>query len=533
MNAEIRIHRPASNALVQDVLAGVDAALRLYRFDWRDPEAYRTRAAEIDREDLGWLDAVRAHGPAAEAQLDRLREEGGYVVTTGQQPGLFSGPLFTLYKALTAVRLAEQLEAELGRPVVALFWVASEDHDWDEAHHTWVIGTDNELHRVSVDAVEGSGSQALHRVALEGEGAAAVEALRPLLPDSDFSGELLEALQNAYGEGATLPSGFEATMAHLLEPFGVLFTSADDPVVKQRSLKVLRSEATSSALHQEKLSARSRELESLDYPVQVGILEGGVNLFLDGPGGRERLYRDGDGFILRHSETRVGADELARVLSEEPGRVSPNVLLRPVCEAEAFPTLAYVAGPGEGSYWAQLQPLFEAIGTGMPVVHPRMGATVVEGKIQKVLDKFGLDEDRLRTPFHELAQELARDEVPDDVREALGKIRGAIGQGSGELTEAARNIDPTLKGPIGHARGAAFEAFADAEKKILQALKRENEIALQQVEKAQLHLFPNGSPQERVLNASYYLARFGASFLQSVYDAMPDALPTEALQERG
>ena len=128
-------------------------------------------------------------------------------------------------------------------------------------------------------------------------------------------------------------------------------------------------------------------------------------------------------------------------------------------------------------------------------------------------------------PSHELASDLARDEMPEAATAALGRIRGAIGQGSAELTQAVRDLDPTLKGPIGHARGAAFEAFADAEKKIMQAVKREQEIVLRQIEKARLHLHPDGKPQERVMNASYYLARFGASFVQDVYDAMPAALP--------
>lgn len=125
---------------------------------------------------------------------------------------------------------------------------------------------------------------------------------------------------------------------------------------------------------------------------------------------------------------------------------------------------------------------------------------------------------------------MARDGLPVDASVALGKIRSAIGQGAGELTAAVKALDPTLKGPIGHARGAAFEAFADAEKKILQAVKREQEIALQQIEKARLHLHPNGAPQERVMNVSYYLARFGASFVQGVYDEMRAALPAASTQ---
>lgn len=193
--------------------------------------------------------------------------------------------------------------------------------------------------------------------------------------------------------------------------------------------------------------------------------------------------------------------------------VSPNVLLRPVVEAAVFPTVAYVAGPGEIAYLAQLAPLFEAHGVSAPVVVPRRTVTLVESKIRKVLDKFGLEPPALDRAFHELAGDIARDELPGSVREALGRLKGSIGQGTAALTEAARDVDPTLKGPISHARSVAFDAVAEAEKKIVQAVKRENEIALQQLEKAQLHLYPGGTPQERRLNVFYYLVRYGEELL--------------------
>lgn len=167
----------------------------------------------------------------------------------------------------------------------------------------------------------------------------------------------------------------------------------------------------------------------------------------------------------------------------------------------------------------------------MPVIHPRFGAAVVEGKIRKVLDKFEMDGDALFRPFHEIAGEIARDEVPEDVRRALGEIRGALGKGSGALAKAAGGVDPTLKGPIQHARSVAMDAYADAERKILQAVKRENETALRQLEKAQLHLAPEGKPQERIFGPAYYLARYGADWVRAVAERMDVSLPPESGRE--
>jgi len=177
------------------------------------------------------------------------------------------------------------------------------------------------------------------------------------------------------------------------------------------------------------------------------------------------------------------------------------------------------------SYFAQLGPMFEALGVDMPVIVPRFGTTVVERKVSKVLEKFDVDQESLRQPLHELAGRMARDEVPEGIQRALGEIRGALGRGAAELTKASRALDPTLKGPIQHARSVAMDAFSDAEKKILQAVKRENQTTLEQLEKAQLHLFPDGQPQERVMGPVYYLARYGREWVDEVARGMTVSLP--------
>ncbi len=510
--------------------------MSFFTWDHRDAGAYRRKAAEVDaRFDASartaWIEAVTAPGDKARTRLEALRQGKGYLVTTGQQPGLFGGPLYSLYKALTAAALADALEEVLDAPVAPLFWTASEDHDWAETDHTWLVGMDNELHRLEVPAVAGSGDRPLHRLPL-GEGIAGViERCTELLPDTDFSAPYLELLREAYTPDATLPSGFEQLLAHLLEPTGMLFVQAHAPALKRLSTSLLLAELDGAAGHEAALRRRAEELEAAGYHAQVPILDEGVNLFLEGPAARERVYRDGEGFRLRHSELHLTRDEIVQRVDEDPSVLSPNVLLRPVVESHVFPTLAYVAGPGELAYFAELEPLFRALDVGMPVVVPRLGATAVESKIRKVLDKFDLEVEALDRPFHELAGEIARDEVPADVQKALGELRGAVARGTQGLTEAARDVDPTLKGPIQHVRSVTFDALGEVEKKIVQAVKRENEIALQQLEKAHLHLFPEGKPQERVFNPLYYLARYGGELVGELHARFRAALPLS--QPRG
>ncbi len=471
------------------------------------------------------MEAVRAPGEKAQRRLEAVRSGQGFVVTTGQQPGLFGGPLYSVYKAITAAVLADRLEAALGRPVAPLFWTASEDHDWADADHTFVVGVDNESHRIQLPAVDGAGEEALHRLAMGPGVVACLDELEKLLPPTDFAAPYLDLLRRAYTPTATLPDAFEEVLASLLEPLGMLFVQAHAPALKRLSAGVLRAELVGAEAHEAALAARAAELEAAGYGVQATVMEGGVNIFFKGPAGRERVYRDGDAFVLRHSGTRLTLSQIDEEVSADPSALTPNVMLRPVVESAVFPTLAYVAGPGEQAYFAELQPLFEAHGVGMPIVFPRLGTTVVETKIGKVLDKFDLTEADLARPFHELAGDRAREDVPDGVKKALGELRGTIAQGVQRLAEATREVDPTLKGPVQHVRSVAFDAVGDVEKKIVQAVKRQSEIALQQIEKAHAHLYPESKPQERVFNPFYYLVRYGDAFVSDVARSFAAALP--------
>jgi uncharacterized protein YllA (UPF0747 family) len=273
------------------------------------------------------------------------------------------------------------------------------------------------------------------------------------------------------------------------------------------------------------LAATAAALEAAGFDLQVPILANGVNLFLEGPAGRERLYRQNGGFRLRASGEQLSAAQIRERVASDPRALSPNVLLRPVVESALFPTLSYVGGPGEIAYFGQLRDYFSAHGIEMPVVFPRWAATPVETKIRKVLDKFGLDVAALGRPFHEVAGDVAREEVPEEVRTALGKLRGALSGGLADLKKAATAVDKTLAGPVQQVGAQANAALADVEKKIVQAVKRESEIGLSQLEKAQVHLFPLGKPADRVQSPFYYLTRYGGTLLDGMYDSFRVNLP--------
>ena len=423
-----------------------------YSGAWQDPRAYRALLDNVDaRFDSDArrraLEALEIPESVDQERLDRWIEEPGVIVTTGQQPGLLGGPLYSLYKGISAVRLAEQLERLLARPVLSVFWVASEDHDWDEADHTYVIDTANELVRLQVRD-PGHAHRALHRIPLGEEIADVVEQAVQNLPATDFSAPYVDLLREAYKPGATLADGFAEVLSNLLAPLGMCFADAASPAVKELSGPLLLEELDRAEPHEALLREDTEKLESAGYTPQVPILDGAVNLFLEGPEGRERIYRNGKDFELHRSLESVSAEAIRERAEADPLTLSPNVLLRPVVESTIFPVISYVAGPGEVAYYAQIKRLFQAHGLMMPVIYPRHAVTVIEAKVRKRLDKFGLDLERLQRPLHEIMSDIARDEVPEGVRQALGEIKSSVARGSADLLEAATRIDPTLKGPV-------------------------------------------------------------------------------------
>jgi bacillithiol biosynthesis cysteine-adding enzyme BshC len=528
-NLDIRVGRPWGG-LGGAYARGEAGALRWYPGDWRDPEVWRERAraigARFDR--AGRERAVAClHAPtdAVRRSLERVVEEEGFLVTTGQQPGLFTGPLYTVHKALSAIALGRWLEGVLDAPVVPVFWTASEDHDWAEVDHAHLVGVDNEVHRLQVAPPPGAGERPLHRLRLGPDIESALEQMSQLLPSTEFTPQYLELLHGAWKTGVTLPEGVRDTLAGLLGAYGMAFVDAADAGVKAASIRLLEDAARRAEAHERALATRVGELEAAGWAIQVPVLERGVNLFLEAGSGRERLYREDGGFRLRHAGTRLALDELLGQLERDPGTVSPNVLLRPVVEAAVLPTVGYVAGPAETAYLGETAPLFASHGIAQPMIFPRFSVMMVERKVGKVLEKLALEPTALARPLHEIARDVVRGGTPEAVRRALEDLRASLDRGSAALLEATKPIDPTLKGPVERVKSVSLDALSDAERKIDQAVKRQSETTLQQIEKARVHLYPDGVPQERLTNPVYFLARYGDALLAELLDLFGQAMP--------
>ena len=506
--------------LVRDYLDGSGGAAPFYRDAPACAVTYRTKARElapaIDPARLASAaEVVRPAGPAGEAALADLVAHNGFFVTTGQQPGLFGGPLYSLYKALTAVCLARELQPVVGRPVVPLFWIAADDHDWAEANHAHVIDAANRLRRITVGPNPDSLPRAVGRIVLGDRGTEAVAELSACFPPNDYRDGYLELLREAYHSGSTLASAFGDLMAELLRHTPIGLVDGADPRLKELARPVLQAETEDPAASENALAGTAGRLTAAGYALQVPIVPGATNLFLETREGRDRLLRTSGGFRLRRSGRDLSSRRVQRIVNESVDQVSPNVLLRPVVEGFVFPTLAYVAGPGEIAYFGQLAELFVRHGVGMPVVTPRASVLVVERKVTRVLEKLGVTVDDVRDRDLLLAR-FARDAMPRDVAETLEGWRRGLMARALELSDASAAIDPVLQGAVTKARNSGLAALGALEKKVIRAVKRRSETLTAQIDKAWVNLWPVGKPQDRVLSPVQYTMRYGPDFVSMV-----------------
>jgi bacillithiol biosynthesis cysteine-adding enzyme BshC len=466
------------------------------------PADWRVRAERVGGAVTGsWYEQLKdAFGPssgAAATRLARVVEKRGIVVTTGQQPGLFGGPVYTWSKAMSALALADLIESETGIPTSAVFWAATDDSDFTEGSYT-MLARAGGVERVSIDSSMPEGTRvadiplpdmnsALERLALASGSAADERALA--------------AVRQAYVSGATVGGAYLALLRTLLEPLGIPVLDAAHPAVARAAHPMLVR-----ALHERErigraLSARSGALQAAGHTPQVPDVDTLTLVFERRGPRRERIPR---------SRGAVAA------ATAEPGALSPNVLLRPVIERTLFPTVAYVAGPGEIAYFAQVSAVAEALGVEAPLAVPRWSATLVEPHIDEILQRLSLRLEDFADP-HAVETRLAREAWPADVANAMDQLRRNLAERLGAVRTALQGLDGLAPSATVDGTGRALDwRLGRLERRISAAVKARETGLMRDLATVRGALFPGGVRQERALNLIPMLARHGVGLLDDM-----------------
>jgi uncharacterized protein YllA (UPF0747 family) len=424
---------------------------------------------------------------------ERLARGEVLVVTTGQQPGLFSGPLYTVNKALSAIALASRLEQERGVPVVPVFWVAGDDHDFAEANHAWVLGRDNEPAKIVLrERAHEAPQLPLFRELLGSDIRAALAALDAALPESECKPDVRQWLEACYRPDANLADAGAEALQQLLGGRGLAVFRAHDRSAKRAAAPWL--------------------LRALDVTLDDGL----TPVLVEGELGRDRLRKDGGLFVTRRSSEGFNRAQLEAIAAETPERLSPNVLLRPVIEAALFPTLAYVGGPGEMEYLPESAPLFEKLGVAPQAHLPRWSGIIIEARIEKILSKHGLTPADFALKPRELEARFAQADLPPELAASLKELRADVEARFARISGEVQQLDPTLERTVQSARNAALAGTNEIEKKLIASVKRSQGTLLSQLARARAALSPGGKPQERVLTVGSFIARYGGGLLDEI-----------------
>ena len=454
--------------------------------------------------------------PAVRANLNLLRKENCLTVTTGHQLCLFTGPLYVPYKILNAIRLAREATEALARPVVPIFWMATEDHDVAEVDHAHINGV--KVHWT------GAGAGAVGRMTLRGIGTAVEEAVASLGHGSDAA-HIAGLLRSSYTEERTLAEATRIFVHAIFGHFGLVIVDGDDPALKRLFIPVIQEELVNQVTARTVRYADDRIKER--YVVQAHARE--INLFHLRPGYRSRIERDGDHYQVLDGGPRWTLDEILIESQVRPQDLSPNVLLRPVYQETVLPNIAYVGGGGELAYWLQLRWLFQGLRVPMPTVFLRTSAAVISAKHMRQWSELGLTIADLFAPLDGSKGRVARER--SSFSTDLDGEREQQVDFYKELAERAASIDPSLRGAIEAQQERALRGSDRIEQGLVRAAKREQETALRRMDAVHAELFPNGGLQERRDNILPLLAKRGLEELDRLIERLDPLLPEFTLIE--
>ncbi len=511
---------PKSSPLFVDFLYHYDRVAPFFNGPPFDIASYRAVAAG-----LAGLPKARAEvveiltrqnlalgaGEPTFANLRRLAEPGTFAVVTGQQVGLLSGPAFTLYKALTAVRLAQWL-SDQGLPAVPVFWLATEDHDLEEVASTAVLDGEYKLVSLGDPGERPAPRASVGYVRLSAQIAATLDRLHAALPPGEPRERLLADLRATYRPGATWGEAFGRFTARLFRGSGVVLLDALDPDIHRLAAPAYEQAIVQARDLRQRLLERSAKLEHGGYHAQVHVGEDSTLMFVAPEGSRLALHERGGDFFLSGTE-KLSLAELQARLEKQPLEFSPNALLRPVVQDTLLPTLAYVAGPSELAYHGQTQAIYSAFGRPQPVLFPRAAFTLFDRRVERVMEKYRLSLEDVWKGEEHLGRRIAAAAASEGWAERFEQSERELGALLERLRQDVQTIDSTLLDSLRNAEEKMRYQLDRLKGKLSRAALQRSDLLARHEQSLLRFLTPRQDLQEREVSGAYFLGRAGYELL--------------------
>ncbi|MDX1641653.1 MAG: bacillithiol biosynthesis cysteine-adding enzyme BshC [Balneolaceae bacterium] len=457
------------------------------------------------------------------ASIEKLKDESSVAVVTGQQLTYFGGPLYTVFKILTAILTAKKWEEKYGIPTVPVFWMADEDHDYEEISSIGIPQRDH-IEKVQLE-YHGENEPRSGKIKLNQDFKEFKKKVIELQPDTDFTDPLWRKLDSSYKVGESVEKAFGKWVLSLFDEYGLILAGSADPDIKEYLKDVMIHSVENTEHHYDLLQEKTEALIEKGYHGQVHLNYS--NLFrIDDELNRVKLTYSDNQWSEEVSGNQWSTHELMNEIEEHPERFSPNVFLRPVFQNKLLPCASYIAGPGEIAYYAQMKSFYSDFGITMPVILPRYSVTLVESGIDRILDKLPFSFPEYENRIEDLESEYIEKADTPDIEKIFGQWKQQINAINEEKTKAVKEIDPTLKGSSEKVTSHFHSELDKLKGKVYRAVKDQEKTQLKRIEKIKNNLFPLGNLQEREVAFIYFMNKYGLE----IWDKLLLALEEEDLK---
>lgn len=521
---------PGHPNLFLDYLYEFENVEKFYGKNFRDEQGYqklfdslqsyerphREKVTEIIKEQYKNIRASKL----TLSNIEELNSINTIAIVTGQQLGIFGGPLYTFYKTITAIKLATYLNDKYDKfNFVPVFWLEADDHDFDEVRKINILDRDNSLRTLMYDdgLDEAVNRGSVGNIKFNDNLRKLLEELSSSLRESEFKMTLMDLLKSFYQPDATFLESFRNLLIRLFDEYGLVVFNPSAPEVKKLLTPVFKKELSDYKEHTVSLVERSAELEEI-YHAQVKVKP--VNLFYLDENERLSIEPTDEGFRLKGRRKKFSYDDMTAQLEFAPERFSPNVLLRPVCQDYLLPTGFYIAGPAEISYFAQLTPLYNFFGIISPYIYPRASATILENNIQSLLNKYQLKIEEAFSPQEDLIEKIIARNSGNNIDALFEDAQEKINAVLNELGKNLSAIDKTMLDLTEKTGNRINESLKYLRTKANDAERRKHEVTIRQLNKIQNVLYPNENLQERELNFTYFANKYGLDILRWIYNEL-------------
>lgn len=450
--------------------------------------------------------------------IDLIDNPKTIAVVTGQQLGIFGGPLYTIYKIITAIRLSNQLNERYDEyKFIPVFWLEGDDHDFNEVRAINIFDTENQVvtigYKEEID--DDDAKQSVGNLILDESINDSLNQLESLLRESDFKSELLAKLKSIYKQGRSFKESFKDLLIWLFDELGLIVFDPQDAEIKNLLKPIFKKEVTDFVIHTQKLIQTSAELEEL-YHAQVKVKP--VNLFYHTDDGRYSIEPVEEIYKLKRKRKQFTREEILNEIEIAPQRFSPNVLLRPICQDYLLPTGFYIAGPSEISYFAQVMPLYDFYNIVAPIVYPRSSVTVLEKNVNAALDKYDITLNDVFLGLTELKEKVISGLSENNIERTFEEVLNDVELIFDKIKENLFAVDKTLVDSSERYKEKIISIFNELKSKSVKAQETKYETTVRQLTRISNLLYPLENLQEREINFTYFYNKYGREFISKIYD---------------